>query len=465
MRERLIFLTGHLAHARLEKLLTGLGETEFDWEIVDIGVKVAALMSVQIIKRRFTRAEFADRIILPGRFRGDLDDLGEHFGVPFVRGPDEIADLPQFLGRDGVPPDLSHYDIRVFAEIVDAPKLSMEALLARATKLRDAGADVIDVGCLPDTIFANLGEAVAMLKANGFTVSVDSASTEELEIGAKAGADYLLSLTEHNFELATRYKITPILIPSIPGDLDSLGRVIEMAQAAGVPFIADPVLDPIHFGFAISLGRFNEARARWPDIELMMGTGNLTELTDADTSGMTALMIGICSELAVRNVLIVNVSPHTVRTVEEHDISRRIMFAARNDSALPRNYHPGLLQVHERRPYPATREDIDALAASVRDRNFRIMTSEEGIHIFNNEIHRIAQDAFSLFSELGVENDGAHAFYLGAELTKAETAFQLGKRYTQDVPLSWGVATPAQEIDRTRLTEAGATLSAKKKEG
>ncbi len=131
MAERLIFLTGHLAKARLERLLAGLGETEFAWEIVDVGVKVAALMTEDIIRRRVKLAEGASRIILPGRYRGDLERLAAHFGIPFVRGPDEIADLPAFLGRAGVPPDLSRHDMRIFAEIVDAPMLSIEALLAQ----------------------------------------------------------------------------------------------------------------------------------------------------------------------------------------------------------------------------------------------------------------------------------------------------------------------------------------------
>ncbi|RVD66899.1 DUF6513 domain-containing protein, partial [Mesorhizobium sp. M7A.F.Ca.ET.027.03.2.1] len=50
MAERLVFLTGHLAKARLERLLAGLGRTAFAWEIVDVGVKVAALMSEDIVK-------------------------------------------------------------------------------------------------------------------------------------------------------------------------------------------------------------------------------------------------------------------------------------------------------------------------------------------------------------------------------------------------------------------------------
>ena len=462
MAERLIFLTGHLAKGRLERLLTGLGETEFVWEIVDIGVKVAALMTEDIIKRRLKLDHDADRIMLPGRYRGDLERLSAHFGVPFVRGPDEIADLPAFLGRAGEAPDLSRHDMRIFAEIVDAPMLSIVALVARARALADAGADVIDLGCLPETAFPLLGEAVRELKAQGFSVSVDSASLDELATGAQAGADYLLSLDENTLPLAFDSGATPVLIPSIPGDIDSLGRAIEAAQRAGISFIADPVLDPIHFGFVRSVGRFIEARDRWPEVELMMGTGNLTELTDADSSGVTAILAGLCSELQIRNVLTVNVSPHTVRTVEEHDLARRILFAARSDGALPRGYDPGLLQIHDRKPYPATVDDIDALAAEVRDANFRIVTAEDGIHIFNSKGRAVAQDAFELFAGLGVEADGAHAFYLGAELMKAEIAWRLGKRYAQDEPLAWGVAAPASETDRLRLAEAGHTLRAKK---
>ena len=461
MAERWVFLTGHLARARLERLLAGLGKTDFDWQVVDIGVKVAALMSEEIISRRLALPEGTNRVILPGRYRGTLEGLEARFGVPFLRGPDEIADLPAYLGRAGQPPDLSRHAMRIFAEIVDAPMLAIEALLERAHSLTEAGADVIDIGCLPDTPFPGLADAVRALKAEGFSVSVDSANTDELRTGARAGADFLLSLNETTLDIARDFPVTPVLIPAVPGDLDSLGRAIAGAEKAGTPFIADPVLDPIHFGFAVSLGRFLEARRRWPEVELIMGTGNLTELTDADTSGITAILAGLCSELNIRNVLAVHVSPHTARTIEEHDIARRVLYAAKQDGALPRGYHPGLLQIHDRRPFTASLEDIEALAADVRDANFRITTAPDGIHVFNGRGHAVATDAFALFDGLGVENDGAHAFYLGAELMKAEIAWRLGKRYTQDEPLAWGVAAPAPEADRTRLKEAGHTLKAK----
>ena len=280
-----------------------------------------------------------------------------------------------------------------------------------------------------------------------------------MRIGAWAGAD-LLSLDENTLPLAFDAG-DPRADPVGPGDLDSLGRAIEAADKANISFIADPVLDPIHFGFARSIGRFIEARRRWPEVELLMGTGNLTELTDADSSGVTALLAGLCSELDIRNVLVVHVSPHTVRTVEEHDIARRILFAAKSDGALPRSYDPGLLQVHDRKPYAASVEDIATLAAEVRDANFRIMTAEDGIHVFNNKGHAVAQDAFELFAGLGVERDGAHAFYLGAELMKAEIAWRLGKRYAQDEPLAWRRA-PAPETDDVPGWPKPATLRVKK---
>ena len=55
-----------------------------------------------------------------------------------------------------------------------------------------------------------------------------------------------------------------------------------------------------------------------------------------------------------------------------------------------------------------------------------------------------------------------HAFYLGAELMKAEIAWRLGKRYAQDEPLDWGCAADRMAEDLTRLREAGHTLRGSK---
>src|SRR5262249_37500025 len=135
----------------------------------------------------------------------------------------------------------------------------------------------------------------------------------------RAGANFLLSLTEKTLDIAVETGAAAVLIPAEHGDVESLVRAAETAARRGIAAILDPILDPIHFGFMESLARYAEIRRRLPDAEVLMGTGNLTELTDADSGGITATLLGVCSELHIRNVLVVQVSPHTRRTLHEHD--------------------------------------------------------------------------------------------------------------------------------------------------
>ena len=462
MAESILFLTGHLARARLEAVLAGM-DGAFDWKVLDIGVKVAALMTEEIIMRRLPNPVEADQVMLPGRCRADLERLSSRFGVPFLRGPDELKDIPTYFGRARKASDMTKYDIQIFAEIVDASALSVDSILNRASDYIQKGANVIDLGGLPDTPFPHLEEAIRTLKQQGYKTSVDSANPEELLRGGKAGADYLLSLNEDTLHIADEVASIPVLIPKEHGDMASLYRAMDALDKKSRKYLVDPVLDPVNFGFMESLERYAQVRRERPDAEMLMGTGNLTELTDADTTGITAVLLGIASELHIRNVLVVQVSPHTRRTVEEHDLARRIMFASRAEHELPKDYADRLLCLHARRPFPQSSDEIAESAREVRDKNFRIEIAEDGIHIYNRDGHHIAQDAFDLYPKLGVDQDGAHAFYLGAELARAEIAWRLAKRYAQDEPLDWGVAADAPADDKTRLKEGGHTLIAKRK--
>lgn len=463
--ETVVLVTGSLAEQRLVRLADELRGDALDPVVVNVGVKVAALMTAEIVERRLKLPPETDRAILPGRFRGDLDRLSKTFGVPFERGPEELADLPGFFGRGGLEPDLSRHACAIFAEIVDATTLSVAEIVAKARALAADGADVIDLGCMPDTAFAHLEEAIAALRADGLKVSVDSADPQELARANRAGADHLLSLNEHTLAIADEGDAVPVLVPASPGDLDSLLRAVDAMEARGRGYLADPVLDPIHFGFTASVVRYAELRRLRPDAPILMGIGNITELTDADTTGVNAILMGLISELKVAAVLAVQVSPHCRTAVREFDRARREFFAAREANSLPQGFGAGLMALRDRRPTASTAADVAALAGQIKDRNYRIEVTEAGVHVFNRDGHHVAVDPFDHFPDLAVEGDAGHAFYMGVETARAEIAFRLGKRYAQDEGLKFGVAAATseslEEAHKTAFRDTGSTLKAK----
>ncbi|HEY0841651.1 DUF6513 domain-containing protein [Methylotenera sp.] len=450
MTKNLLFLTGKLAEKSLNKVLSEVQSNPktqpFKYRVEQIGVSVAALMTPDLIARRVKETGDADKVIVPGLCQGDLTMLEAKYGVPVERGPADLKDLPQYFGHQGIAPDISQYQVKIFAEIVDAPFLSVEGILNKALQYQAQGANVIDLGCLPAVPFPHLAESIQALKQQGLSVSVDSLNTDDLLAAGHAGADYLLSLTEKTLWIAQEVASTPVLIPAKPHSLPSLYRAIEGCIKLGKPFLADAILDPIHFGLTDSIVRYHRLRKKYPDIEIMMGIGNLTELTDADTTGINALLFGMISELNINAVLATSVSTHAVNAIAEADIARRTMFAAKRDERLPRGYSNGLLGLHDKRPFTYSAEEINEIASQIKDPSFRIQVSEQGLHIYNRDGIYEALDPFVLYPHLKVDDDASHAFYLGVELARAQIAWQLGKRYAQDQELEWGVSTKRTDV-------------------
>lgn len=459
MTQNLLFLTGKLAEKSLHKVLSEVQDNPktppFKYRVEQIGVSVAALMTPDLIARRVKQTGDADKVIIPGLCQGDLTKLEAQYGIPVERGPEDLKDLPQYFGHAGVEPDLSRYSVQIFSEIVDAPYLSVEGVIKKAEQFRQQGANVIDLGCLPGVPFPHLADTVKALKQLDFKVSVDSLNTDDLLTAGRAGADYLLSLTEETLWIADEVASTPVLIPAKPHSLPSLYRAIDLCIKNGKSFIADAILDPIHFGLTDSIVRYQKLRKKYPDIQIMMGIGNLTELTDADTTGINALLFGIISELDVNAVLATSVSPHAVNAIAEADIARRMMFAAKQDSRLPRGYSNDLLGLHDRRPFTYSEDEIKEIASLIKDPSFRIQVSESGMYIYNRDGLFEHTDPFALYPHLKVDDDASHAFYLGVELARAQIAWQLKKRYVQDQELDWGAASEAQnKIAKTAHREA-----------
>ena len=466
MSEKLLFVTGKLAEKSLHKVLQEVQSNpktpKFKYRVEQIGVSVAALMTPDLIARRLKSSGDANKMILPGLCQGDLSALHRQYGIPVERGPEDLKDLPQYFGQIGIAPDLSNYSCQIFAEIVDAPDLSVDEIVAKANKFAAQGANVIDLGCLPGKPFLHLADAIKALKLAGFKVSVDSMNTDELLLAGKSGADYLLSLTEETLWIADAVEAAPVLVPSKPGNLASLYRAIEICLKKGKPFYADAILDPIHFGLTDSIVRYSKLRKKYPNINILMGVGNLTELTDADTTGINAILFGIISELNINAVLATSVSAHAVNAIAEADIARRVNYRAKQDDRLPRGYSNGLLGLHDRKPFSYNSTEIAEFAAQIKDPSFRIMVSEAGVHVYNRDGLLQEFDPFAFYPNLGVENDASHAFYLGVELARAQIAWQLKKRYVQDEELNWGLPDDGRQKTEDRKSHREASLKEKK---
>src|SRR5215217_2177059 len=107
LSEHILFLTGKLAEQSLNNILEDMQPTEFTYRVHQIGINVAALMSTDLVARRLNDTFSADRIVLPGHCRGNIDALAKQLDVPVERGPKELKDLPQYFGQEATRPDRS----------------------------------------------------------------------------------------------------------------------------------------------------------------------------------------------------------------------------------------------------------------------------------------------------------------------------------------------------------------------
>src|SRR6185437_862509 len=217
----------------------------------------------------------------------------------------------------------------------------------------------------------------------------------------------------------------------------------EKLRAWGIKFRIDPVIEPIGLGFAASLGRYLEVRRRYPDAEMMMGVGNLTELTDADSAGMNVLLLGFCQELGIRSVLTTQVINWCRSCVRELDLARRLVYHACTRRVLPKHIEPNLVLLRDPKLRSHGETMLADLASRVTDRNFRVFAERGLLHVLNHQMFLQGSEPFALFAQMRerADIDPSHAFYLGYEMAKAMTALTLGKNYTQDQALRWGFLT------------------------
>jgi dihydropteroate synthase-like protein len=449
---RVLFVTGKLAEPALRRVLGEL-PPEIEAAVAVLKITVAALMTTPWIARFLTVPEGTDLILLPGLVEGETDVLTERFGVPAMKGPKDLREIPEFFGQAAQAVAYGDYDIEILAEVNNAPKRSRQDVRAEAEHYRRSGADIIDLGCTPGVPFSELGAVVGELRQAGMRVSVDSFDPVEIRAAVEAGAEYVLSVNGSNLAVIEDLRGTgtrAIAIPDFGGTLDTLEPTLNALERAGIGYLIDPVVEPVGFGFLASLERYAEIHRRYPGAGQLMGVGNITELTSADSTGVNALLIAICQEAGVKAVLTTEVIPWSRGAVREIDIARRLMHYAVTRKTLPKHVDNRLVTVKDAAVLSYTEAELRELQAGVKDPNFRIFADGRVITVFNHERFVQGTEIQELFDRLGV-TDASHAFYLGKELAKAKLAITLGKTYRQEGQLNWGYLTPPDDPTREHV--------------
>lgn len=452
---RVLFVTGRLAEPALRRTLAAMTPA-FACEVAVMKITVAALMTTAWIARFLDVPADTDLVLIPGLCEGDPAVISHKVGVRVEKGPKDLRQIPGYFGRPPVADDYGAFDIEIIAEINNAPRLPRESIRREADYYHASGADVIDIGCTPGRDFPDLDDVVRELVGAGMRVSIDSFDPGEIRAALGAGAELVLSVNGSNRDVARELvgtKARVVAIPDFGAGLDTLEPTLDALERWSVPYLIDPIIEPIGFGFMASLERFADARRRYPAAPLFMGIGNITELTAADSTGVNALLLAICQELGVRAVLTTEVIPWARGAVREVDIARRLMHYAVTHRTLPKNVDDRLVTLKDPELLAYSEAELRTLQRSVTDPNFRIFTDGTTITIFNNSIFARGTDIDELFARLDV-NEATHAFYLGRELMKAQLAITLGKTYRQEGQLQWGYLTPPEQPARhVQLTQ------------
>jgi dihydropteroate synthase-like protein len=451
-----LFVTGKLAEPALRRIVADL-DLPHGSDVAVLKITVAALMTTSWIARTLEPRGDVDLVLIPGLCEGDPKIIEDAIGVTVQKGPKDLREIPKDFGRSAAKAAYGAWDIEIAAEINNAPRLTRDAIRREAERYRASGADIIDIGCTPGLPFPALADVVGELIGAGMRVSIDSLDPAEIRTAVAAGAELVLSINGSNVDVVESLAGTGARVVAIPDQgsgLDSLEPTIAALERAGVPYLIDPILEPIGLGFTASLERYASARRTWPNAEMLMGIGNLTELTAADTTGVNAVLIAVCQELGIRTVLTTEVIPWARGAVREIDVARRLMHYAVTGRTIPKGVDDRLVTVKDPEVLTYPESDLRALQAAITDQNFRIFADRDAFTVFNHERFVRGTDIQEIFRQLDVD-EPTHAFYLGKELAKASLAVALGKTYRQEGSLTWGYLTPADDptSEHVRLTQ------------
>lgn len=493
---KILLVTGRLAEQRVRKVAE-----KFGCGVVVVPADVISCLTLgQIAESVKKCGRHFEMLIVPGLVSGDLNFIEKSTGIKTFRGSKDAADLEYVLDdiknlklSKEIPADelikeklkavalerlktvsSSAYikkmlkepgnimvgslpvgrslPMRILAEIVDAGNLSEKELLRQARYLKNSGADIIDLG-FNEKNPAAVKSAVRLLKKKiDLPVSVDT--MEEENIRAAIGrADMILSFDGELLQKFSSVATPSVIIPkrgSLPGAPEErikiLEKNIELARKRGFKkIIADLILLPVNFGFADSIAAYKKFSEKH-EYPLLMGAGNITELFDADSVGINALLAAIASECSASIIFTAEASDKTRGSVRELAAASKMMYLSRLRSSPPKDLGIDLLLLKEKK---IRRERFNEKIKKIKAKPsedyfsdpkgcFKIFVGENikcvhysdgrpAVCIEGSNAREICDTIYAM----RLISDYAHALYLGRELQKAEFALKFGKSYLQ----------------------------------
>lgn len=511
---RVLLVTGRAASKIVEEYASKSG---VDFEVYVMPYEVAALIPPSEIARRLKADGIKgfNVILTPGLISGDVSVIEREVGVPTFKGPVHAADIPYVLSMLGkvelskVEPacrilnlsrelrdkeelkaleeeleEKAYFDIagvpiakgslRVVAEVTFASTKGVEATLVEARRYKSYGADIVDVGMVAGESKPELaGELVKAVKREvGGPISIDSLDPIEIATAVEAGADLVISVDNGILD-DLRDLPRDVALVVVPTDVkkghypttinekvSALEEAVDKALRMGFKkVIADPILSPpLQPSLLESLLAYYEFARRRPNIPLMMGAGNVTELMDVDSVGINGLMAAIAAELEVSLLLTTEASNKARDCVRELCIAARMAKLAKRVRRPMKDLSLSLLALKEKRDLtlpPEKMEGCELIKASGRriheydpagyvkitiDRDRKVLLAS---HFKAGKVTCIiegsrAEDIYNELIERELVTTLSHAAYLGKELYKAELALKLSKSYVQDEGLDFG---------------------------
>ncbi len=334
--------------------------------------------------------------------------------------------------------------MKVVAEI--ASYKDFDELREKVEHYSRSGADIIDLGVPLEFDSGELSKAVKLVvDSSKLPVSIDTFSRKAIEIGVKHGVDMVMSVSRENLNALDVIENQAVVV--VERDVYGLVKLIDTVRRKTEKVIADPVLDP-PLSVAKSIERYIRFRELDQTTPLLFGAGNVTELSDADSIGVNALLAFIAEEIGCNLLFTTEASAKTTGSVRELRIASYLAKAAKLRNAPPKDVGISLLALKEKVRYeqPAMPEKFVLAEESrefIRDpygdfiiyvRGDNIVCKHDKMTVVGKSAKEVADTAIrhNLLSRLD------HAAYLGRELMKAEIAKLLRKNYIQDRDLSFG---------------------------